>query len=151
MTENPYDAPSSVVVPTENVEKPLRKRATWRILLFVMFLPTLVLALFAIRSPANANRNLTASQKASLVNPFEIRLWLNPIATPIAGWAYDSAPVNRAPGVILTLSVIRATGAFLLCGFVEWFFYGWLLDTWSYRRRLARSLESKQLPVSSPV
>jgi hypothetical protein len=119
MTENPHDAPSSVVVPTENVQKPLRKRATWRILLFVMFLPTLVIALLLNRDLAKANRNLSASQKASLVTPFEIRLWLNPIATPIAGWAHDSAPVNRAPGLLLTPAIIKAIGVFLLCGFAE--------------------------------
>ena len=110
MTENPHDAPSSVVVPTENVEKPLRKRATWRILLFVMFLPTF------------------------LVTPFEIRLWLNPIATPIAVWAGSTPP--RLPRPLF--AGVKAIGAFLLCGFVEWFFYGWLLDTWTYRRRLAK-------------
>ena len=59
------------------------------------------------------------------------RGYLNPIAIVLAVvWSEMS---RRVPGPIEMYFV------FFVSGVGEWYFYGWLLDTWSYRRRLGKA------------
>ena len=111
MSYDPYNTPSCAGTPTENVEEPLRKSAKWRLLLLVMFLPSLILM------------------------PF--RLLLNPITAPIAWLACHFA--DSTGDTPFPLGYVYLVIVFLLCGPIEWYFYGWLLDTWSYRRRLRKA------------
>jgi hypothetical protein len=148
MTENPHDAPSSVVVPTENVEKPLRKEATWRttavVLAVLMALPAAGVAFFSQRGL------------------FHLSGFEAPFALVIATHPLTFSAFHVYPGIIDFVDdpfMVRPADqkrrrkqkaevglfVFSIGWFVEWFLYGWLLDTWSYRRTLAKSLASKQL------
>ena len=127
MSYDPYNTPSCAGTPTENVEEPLRKSAKWRLLLLVMFLPSLIL--MPLLDFAGRKHWLFE------IIPFlRTRLLLNPITTPIAWWACHFA--DSTGDTPFPLGYVYLVIVFLLCGPIEWYFYGWLLDTWSYRRRL---------------
>ena len=130
MSYDPYNTPSCAGTPTENVEEPLRKSAKWRLLLLVMFLPSLIL--MPLLDFAGRKHWLFET-----IPFFHARILLNPITTPIALWARGFAVHTDSP--LFSTADVLFVKVFLPCGFIEWFCYGWLLDTWSYRRRLRKA------------
>ena len=155
MTENPHDAPSSVVAPTENAEKPLRKHTTWRatavVLAVLMALPAAGVAFFSQRglfhlSGFEAPFALVIATHPLTFSAFHVSPGIIDFVGGIIDFVDDPFMVRPADQKRRHKQKAEV-GRFVfpIGWFVEWFLYGWLLDTWSYRRLLAKSLASKQL------
>ena len=122
MSYDPYNTPSSDGTPTEIVKEPVRKSAKWRLVLLVIFFPSLILPLML--DFAGSKHWLYEG-----IPFFPTRLLLDPITTPIARSAWHFA--DSTGDTPFPLGYVYFVTVFLFCGFIEWFFYGWLLDAWS--------------------
>jgi hypothetical protein len=120
MSDNPYKAPLNIEATTDVAKHPVAIWWWWR------FTSPVALIWFTGLRLLVGLATIGSGLASSLFMIF------NPIA-----FAVMRCNSKSHWGMMLVIYVI--------VGFVEWFFYGWLLDRWSYWRRLRKaSMEHKQ-------
>ena len=165
MDDKPHDARSSVGVPIENFEGPVQKLATWRtaaaMWAFVMVFPALFVggsyhhdhnSFMFERHPKNTGKYDVPFAAIVVTHPLMSGLFRLAFVETLAEKSRKEKGAQAKAETLARVQVrenekrvfmLKLYFVVPLAWFGEWVFYGWLMDTWSYRYRLARSVTSK--------
>lgn len=127
MSDNPYESPRSCDSSSTLVKKLPRRtwvgRAISVVLAFVFSFPAVASNLYVPEGTLTSIPDSTWSGKSLALVMISLAL-----SHPMTSLLYANLRFE-------TLLIMP------FCWFAEWFFYGWLLDTWIYRRRLKNAVK----------